>query len=185
MFRILLVIAMLFVSLNSFAGIPTKSEPQHDSVSAASGYAKESHISGDPKERAIIVTDLCKFTGRNQHDKFFALLAEHQLRLERIYQEINCGELLGESLLHVVVNKIAGSITTGEKIMGYFALLKKKYPDADVAAIFNQPYSKGTILDVVLSRKDYYGDGAPEKIKRNLERMETLLRELGASTSSP
>ena len=178
-----LLLAIALISQASLAGIPTKSEPLHDSVSSASGYVKDSHISDDPKKRAHIVTELCKNVDRNQHAQFFALLAEQQLRLERIYQEINCGELLGESLMHVVLNKVTRSYATGEKIIGYFKLLKKKHPDADVAAIFNVQYSKGTILDSVLSRQEYFGEGAPEKIKTGLKNLEQLLRDVGAKTS--
>ncbi len=178
----LLLITALFGQA-SLAGIPTKSEPLHDSVSSASGFVKDSHISADPKKRAHIVTELCKNVERNQYTQFFALLAEQQLRLERIYLEINCGELQGESLMHVVLNKVTRSYITGEKIINYFKRLKEKHPDADVAAIFNVQYSKGTILDSVLSRQAYFGNGAPEKIKTGLKKLEWLLRDVGAKTS--
>lgn len=171
----------LLASQLCLAGLPTAT---HDSVSSASGYVKDSHISDDPKKRARIVTELCKHVERNQHSQFFALIAEQQLRLERIYQEIDCGELQGESLMHVVLNKVTRSLITGEKIINYFQLLKEKHPKADVAAIFNQQYSKGTILDSVLDRQAYFGEGAPEKIKTNLKSLENRLREIGATASS-
>ena len=174
----------LLASQPSLAGIPTQSQPSHDGVSSASGYAKDSHISNDPRKRAKIVAELCKNVERNQHSQFFALIAEQQLRLERIYQEIDCGELKGESLMHVVLNKVTRSLTTGEKIISYFKLLKEKHPSADVAIIFNQQYSNGTILDSVLHRQAYFGDGAPEKIKTSLKKLEIMLREIGTTTSS-
>ena len=182
--RLIAIFSLLSLSLNSNAGIPTKEEPKYDSVSSASGYVKDSHISDDPKERAVIITNLCKFVDRNQHEKFFALLAEQQLRLERIYQEIDCGELQGESLMHVVLNKVSSALPTGKKIVAYFKRLKAKHPKADIAAIFNTPYSKGTILDALQDRRSFYGEGAPEKIKANLKQLESLLREVGAKTSS-
>ncbi|PCH60061.1 MAG: hypothetical protein COC05_05345 [Gammaproteobacteria bacterium] len=178
-----LLLATALISQTSLAGIPTKSGNPHDSVSSASGAHKvKSHISDDPKKRAQIVAALCKNVSRNQHSRFFALLAEQQLRLERIYQEINCGELHGESLIHVVLNKVTKTYPTGEKIINYFKLLKEKHPDADIAAIFNTQYSKGTILDSVLSRQKYLGDGAPEKIKTGLKNLEQLLHDVGAET---
>lgn len=179
----LLLAASVTISQTGLAGLPSKSETPHDGLSSASGYTKKSHISDDPKKRANIVNELCKNVSRNQHSQFFALLAEQQLRLERIYQEIDCGELQGESLMHVVLNKVTRSLPTGEKIINYFKLLKEKHPDADVAAIFNVQYSKGTILDSVISRQEYFGDGAPEKIKTGLKKLEMLLRQVGAETS--
>lgn len=181
---LILLLLSLLASQSSLAGIPTsKDQPSHDAVSSASGYVKDSQISDDPKKRAKIVTELCKHVERNGHSQFFALIAEQQLRLERIYQEIDCGELQGESLMHVVLNKATRSLATGEKIINYFKLLKEKHPNADVAAIFNQQYSKGTVLDSVLDRQAYFGDGAPEKIKNNLKKLETMLRDIGATTS--